>query len=222
MWLTATSVTGAKIEATHHESWRDTSSSKVWRWCTLQKKIHIDEGNSPYLFLCESREYTLQHFLAGARDTPDHLPGDFCHHTVDDTDNAETREKKYSFKFVLKIKEPSRKWEKTSKTVSGKTPLWKEIFHKTFWETFLWKLSAKLFAKHFVKHFCKTFCKTFLPKGFEQFWRRYLSRILLNNIKGAQLLTAISSEAHHELNFFIVAFRGGGGRVYSLLSQRNK
>ena len=57
--------------------------------------IHIDEGNSSYLFLCENREYTLQHFLAGARDTSDHLPGDFCHHTVEDTE--ERREKTVFF-----------------------------------------------------------------------------------------------------------------------------
>ena len=41
-------------------------------------KIHIDEGNSSYLFLCET-EYTPFSILAGASGTPDCLPGDCCH-----------------------------------------------------------------------------------------------------------------------------------------------
>ena len=56
---------------------------------------------------CFSRGYTLYHFLAGARDTPDRLPGDFCHQAVE-----EWRKKKSYFNFVKNLKEPSWKWEK--------------------------------------------------------------------------------------------------------------
>ena len=78
----------------------------------LLKNIHIDEGNSSYLFLCVSRDYTLEHFLAGARDTPDRLPGGFCHQAAE---AEERRAKKLIFILVIKtLKNPLEKGKKTA------------------------------------------------------------------------------------------------------------
>ena len=68
--------------------------------CILKKNILMKEIRS--IYFCARQSTNPSAFLTETRGTPDYQPGDFCHHTVEDTSIKE--EERQSLNLFIKYK----------------------------------------------------------------------------------------------------------------------